>query len=72
MRADYEYLLVDTEDVEEVIYSCNTLKGIAKFCDKDYSEIRKNHTEQNTFRFEGKRVKIVSVDMNKDYEVENG
>lgn len=69
MYKDYEYLLVDTEGTEDIIFSAKTLKSVAKFCKKNYSEIRAAHSKQYVFKFENRKVKIVSIDMNANYGV---
>ena len=65
---DVEYLLVNTEGLEEVIFSASKLKEIAKFCHKDYGEIRSLRSRGNIFKFENNKVQIISVDLNADYE----
>ena len=71
MRKDLEYLLVDTEGAEEIIFSAKTIKQIAKFCKKDYSDVRRCYNKETIFRFERQKAKIISVDLNRNYEVEN-
>lgn len=66
-RRDIEFLLVDTEGLEETIFSAKTLKEIARFCHKDYGEIRLNYSWKNIFKFENKKAMVISVDLNADY-----
>ena len=67
MRRDLEYLLVDTEGTEEIIFSAKTIKEIAKFCKKEYSNVRRYYNQESIFKFENKKVRVVSVDLNADY-----
>jgi len=65
---DIEYLLVDTEGTEEIIFSAKTMKEIAKFCKEEYSNIRRYYNQESVFKFENKKAKVISVDLNADYE----
>jgi len=67
MRRDLEYLLVDTEGTEEIIFFAKTIKEIAKFCKKEYSNVRRYYNQESIFKFENKKVRVVSVDLNADY-----
>ena len=71
-KRDLEYLLVDTEGIEEIIFSANTIKEIAKFCKREDSDIRRCYSQKKIFKFENKKVEVISVDLNADYEVKNG
>jgi hypothetical protein len=71
MIKDLEYLLVNTEGAEEIIFSAKTMKEIARFCKKDYSDIRRCYNKETVFRFDNQKVKIISVDLNMNYEVED-
>ena len=69
MKKDIEYLLVSTENTEDVIFSSNKLKDIADFCRVKYDYVRFCRSKDITFMFEGIRVRIEEIDLNAEYEV---
>jgi spore coat polysaccharide biosynthesis protein SpsF (cytidylyltransferase family) len=66
-KTDYEYLLVNTTGLEEVIFSSNSLKKIAKFCGMNYKTLTCAITRDSCFKFENKWVKVEKIDINADY-----
>lgn len=64
---DFEYMLVNTVGLEEVIFSSNSLKKVAEFCNMKYQTLRCASSRNKPFNFEGKTVKIEKIDINGDY-----
>ena len=67
MYPDYEYMLTNATGLEEILFSSNKLRNIAKFCNIPYSSIRTYASKKSVFYFENKLVRIETIDMNKNY-----
>jgi len=66
-RPDYEYMLVQTNGLEEIVFSSDRLQEVANFCKMNYDTIKRNKSLNRTFEFEGKTVKIIAIDLDADY-----
>jgi len=70
MKRDMEYMLTKATGTEDVLFSANTLKAVAKFCKIPYNSAKSYSCKGSTFYFENRLVRIEPIDMNAVYEIE--
>jgi hypothetical protein len=66
-KTDYEYMLVRDDGLEEVVFSSNRLRDVADFCGLPSSSVSTIKNKQKPFKFEGRKMRIISVDLKADY-----